>query len=192
MLTDGDTFFENGESMNGSKTEERLEEELTRCNAAENVMYLGIGSVAVMPKVSAGKNVYYADKATTTAEILTKLTAMSNMIFGRDELKLSGDTLEFDLPMSKLILFVQGSGVGDVTLTGSEGKQLNAVSQYAPPMAPGAPGSIMRESVRWIRACRAWWPPMRTATPGPTSCLTAAASPAWASTMSRTWSSPPS
>ena len=34
--------------------------------------------------------------------------------------------------MSKLILFVQGSGVGDVTLTGSEGKQLNAVSQYAP------------------------------------------------------------
>ena len=118
--------------MNGSKTEERLEEELTRCNAAENVMYLGIGSVAVMPKVSAGKNVYYADKATTTAEILTKLTAMSNMIFGRDELKLSGDTLEFDLPMSKLILFVQGSGVGDVTLTGSEGKQLNAVSQYAP------------------------------------------------------------
>ena len=85
-----------------------------------------------MPKVSAGKNVYYADKATTTAEILTKLTAMSNMIFGRDELKLSGDTLEFDLPMSKLILFVQGSGVGDVTLTGSEGKQLNAVSQYAP------------------------------------------------------------
>lgn len=132
MLTDGDTFFENGESMNGSKTEERLEEELSRCNAAENVMYLGIGSVAVMPKVSAGKNVYYADKATTTAEILTKLTAMSNMIFGRDELKLSGDTLEFDLPMSKLILFVQGSGVGDVTLTGSEGKQLNAVSQYAP------------------------------------------------------------
>lgn len=132
VLTDGDTFFENGESMNGSKTEERLEEELTRCNAAENVMYLGIGSVAVMPKVSAGKNVYYADKATTTAEILTKLTAMSNMIFGRDELKLSGDTLEFDLPMSKLILFVQGSGVGDVTLTGSEGKQLNAVSQYAP------------------------------------------------------------
>lgn len=132
MLTDGDTFFENGESMNGSKTEERLEEELTRCNAAENVMYLGIGSVAVMPKVSAGKNVYYADKATTTAEILTKLTAMSNMIFGRDELKLSGDTLEFDLPMSKLILFVQGGGVGDVTLTGSEGKQLNAVSQYAP------------------------------------------------------------
>ena len=118
--------------MNGSKTEERLEEELTRCNAAENVMYLGIGSVAVMPKVSAGKNIYYADKATTTAEILTKLTAMSNMIFGRDELKLSGDTLEFDLPMSKLILFVQGSGVGDVTLTGSEGKQLNAVSQYAP------------------------------------------------------------
>ena len=95
-------------------------------------MYLGIGSVAVMPKVSAGKNIYYADKATTTAEILTKLTAMSNMIFGRDELKLSGDTLEFDLPMSKLILFVQGSGVGDVTLTGSEGKQLNAVSQYAP------------------------------------------------------------
>lgn len=132
VLTDGDTFFENGESMNGSKTEERLEEELSRCNAAENVMYLGIGSVAVMPKVSAGKNVYYADKATTTAEILTKLTAMSNMIFGRDELKLSGDTLEFDLPMSKLILFVQGSGVGDVTLTGSEGKQLNAVSQYAP------------------------------------------------------------
>ena len=132
VLTDGDTFFENGESMNGSKTEERLEEELTRCNAAENVMYLGIGSVAVMPKVSAGKNVYYADKATTTAEILTKLTAMSNMIFGRDELKLSGDTLEFDLPMSKLILFVQGSGVGNVTLTGSEGKQLNAVSQYAP------------------------------------------------------------
>ena len=109
-----------------------MEEELSRCNAAENVMYLGIGSVAVMPKVSAGKNVYYADKATTTAEILTKLTAMSNMIFGRDELKLSGDTLEFDMPMSKLILFVQGSGVGDVTLTGSEGKQLNAVSQYAP------------------------------------------------------------
>ena len=54
------------------------------------------------------------------------------MIFGRDELKLSGDTLEFDLPMSKLILFVQGSGVGDVTLTGSEGKQ----AQRCQPIRP--------------------------------------------------------
>ena len=132
VLTDGEDFSENGVSL-GSATTARLTETLAQCSQSVNVLYLGIGASAAMPDVSGGGNVFYVDKASRTEEILTKLTAMSNLIFGRDELPVNGKSLEFDLPMSKLIVFVQGENISGVTLMDASGQTLSAAGKtYAP------------------------------------------------------------
>lgn len=132
VLTDGDDFYENNQSL-GSATTEKLSQTLTECNRSLNVMYLGIGKSAIIPEVtSPGRYTYYADKASDTQAILSKLTAMSNSIFGRDELENSGNDVSFDLSMSKLIVFVQGEGVADITLNGKSGGTVQAVDSYAP------------------------------------------------------------
>ena len=46
---------------------------------------------------------------------------MCNQIFGRDTLpksRISGNTMEFDISMSKLIVFVQGENIADLKITG--------------------------------------------------------------------------
>lgn len=132
VLTDGSAFFENGSSLGGA-TKARLTEKLTQCSQSVNVLYLGIGSDAAMPDTSGSDNVFYAYNASRTEDILAKLTAMSNLIFGRDELPVSGKSLEFDLPMSKLIVFVQGEDISGITLTDAAGQTLNAAGKpYTP------------------------------------------------------------
>lgn len=142
VLTDGDEFYENNESF-GAATAEKLSETLTECNQSLNVMYLGIGKSAVIPSVeSPGRYTYYADKAADTQEILSKLTAMSNNIFGRDALATSGSSVSFDLSMSKLIVFVQGEGVADITLSAKDGgAEIPAVDSYAPRYSEKGAGS---------------------------------------------------
>ena len=111
VLTDGAEFYENGAGL-GSATSARLSEVLTEYNKSANVLYLGIDSVAVMPTVTSnGQYQYYADKAANSADVLSKLTNMCNMIFGRDKLTASGNQISFDVSMNKLILFVQGSNI---------------------------------------------------------------------------------
>ena len=114
VLTDGAEFFENGEGL-GSETADRLSQVLTACTQGANVLYLGIDAVAVMPQVESSQAYqYYADKASSSTDVLSKLTEMCNMIFGRDELAQAGSQFSFDVSMKKLILFVQGSGIGYV------------------------------------------------------------------------------
>lgn len=132
VLTDGEEFFENNNGLGGA-TKARLTEMLTQCSQSANVLYLGIGEVAVMPDASDGGNVFHVDKASRTEDILKKLTDMSNQIFGRDELPVSGKSLEFDLPMSKLIVFVQGEDISGITLTDASGQELSAAGKpYTP------------------------------------------------------------
>ena len=42
---------------------------------------------------------------------------MCNIIFGRDELKTNNRVLDFDIPMSRLIVFVQGKNVNNVDIS---------------------------------------------------------------------------
>lgn len=133
VLTDGAEFYENGAGL-GSNTSARLSQVLTEYNKSANVLYLGIGSVAVMPSVTGnGQYQYYADKASNSADVLSKLTNMCNMIFGRDKLDAVGSQINFDVSMNKLILFVQGSNISGVTLKDASGASVGSPSlEYSP------------------------------------------------------------
>lgn len=118
VLTDGDKFYQNGSEMSKENTITQLNSVLSTCNSTVNVMYLGIGANAAMPTSVKGNYDYYAEKAQSSAEVLSKLTNMCNTIFGRDTLTVTGKEISFDVSMSKLILFIQGSGIQNVSLSG--------------------------------------------------------------------------
>ena len=82
-----------------------------------NVMFLGIGGSAQLPQVSDSTRQYY-DKAATSEDVLAKLSAMCNRIFGRDELACKNNQITFDVSMNKIIVFVQGEGIDNVSLSG--------------------------------------------------------------------------
>lgn len=142
VLTDGAIFYRDHEIIGGAdqseqemalSTQDALSEMLSDYNQSVNVMYLGIGVVAAEPTITGGSFQSRAAKAADTGNVLSELTAMSNMIFGRDELPNAGQTLDFDLPMSKLIVFVQGSDVSNVTLENASGGESGTVlREYAP------------------------------------------------------------
>lgn len=116
VLTDGE--FDN---MKISEVSEKLD----AYSQDMNVMYLAIGSSISLPSVSNSERQYY-DKANDSGQTLSKLTAMCNRIFGRDELSVKGNKISFDVSMSKIIVFVQGENVTEVTVNGG-----TLVSQHA-------------------------------------------------------------
>ncbi len=118
VLTDGDEFSRNGGSL-GGQTEAELEKELTSCVSKVNVMYLGIGQKSVIPDESdvSGAYAYIAEQAGDSSEVLSKLTDMCNTIFGRDVLTIGTQSVEFDVSMGKLIIFLQGSGIENISLS---------------------------------------------------------------------------
>lgn len=134
VLTDGAVFYENNAELKGDATKQRLEEVLTQYNQDVNVLYLGIDPIAVIPEVEGnGTYQYHTDKASDSRDTLTKLTEMCNMIFGRDVLANAGSKMTFDVSMKKLILFVQGSGISNVTLKDAAGASVGSPTQsYSP------------------------------------------------------------
>lgn len=120
VLTDGTTFDRNTIVLSNTKGE--LEKVLSQCANSVNTLYLGIGR-AVDPEFSGN---YTTDHkvATNTADVLVELSAMCNTIFGRDDLNdksfggqyVSGNSITFDVPMKKLIVFVQGDAIQNVKL----------------------------------------------------------------------------
>ena len=125
VLTDGDVFYENGSNL-GNATVQKLTERFDQYINNVNILYLGIGSVAAMPALTGGKCQFHADKASDSAEVLNKLTNMCNMIFGRDTMKVSGNAIEMDVSMKKLIVFVQGKDVSDIRVTGITGAEIGS------------------------------------------------------------------
>lgn len=81
-----------------------------------NVMFLGVLNIN-LPTVSNPARQYYT-KASSSEQVLSCLTAMCNRIFGRDELEVRNNQIEFDVSMGKIIVFVQGEGVENVSLSG--------------------------------------------------------------------------
>lgn len=97
--------------------DQTVSDALSQYSQDMNVMFLGIGKYVPIPTVTNPARQYY-ERASSSEQVLSKLTAMCNRIFGRDQLNVSGSTVEFDVSMSKIIVFVQGDNVSDVKLSG--------------------------------------------------------------------------
>ncbi len=123
VLTDGQVFYENGKELSVSETKKKLAERFNKSVGPDlNILYLGIGSKVAMPEMNS--EYYLGEKASDSKNVLSALTMMCNKIFARDvlpESHISGKTINFDITLSKLIVFVQGEDVTDVKVTGKNG-----------------------------------------------------------------------
>ena len=123
VLTDGQVFYENGKELSVSDTKKKLAERFNKSIGPDlNILYLGIGSKVAMPEMNS--EYYMGEKASDSKNVLSSLTMMCNKIFARDTLPtshISGKTIDFDITLSKLIVFVQGENVSDVKVTGKNG-----------------------------------------------------------------------
>lgn len=123
VLTDGDLFYKNDRSL-GDQTKAELDARFQKmAGKTLTVMYLGIGSGVTMPD-TAESEYFVKKKAANSEDVLSSLTDMCNQIFGRDTLPknhLTDNTMDFDISMNKLIVFVQGENVSDLKVTGASG-----------------------------------------------------------------------
>lgn len=120
VLTDGDEYYKDGVGVgSGENSSNLMTEELKKCTGCEK-MFLGIGKPGsdkpvAEPDPSSGCKLI--ETVNSSAEVLTTLTNMCNAIFGRHELTQSGNSIDFDISMSKIICFVQGANISDVTIS---------------------------------------------------------------------------
>ena len=119
VLTDGGTFSKNDNGLSKDRTKDELDKRIQEnAGAAMTVMYLGIGTDACIPNTNESE--YFVKRqAVNTADVLSTLTDMCNRIFGRDILPkthISGNAMEVDISMSKLIVFVQGTNIADLKI----------------------------------------------------------------------------
>ncbi|MBR5825837.1 MAG: hypothetical protein IKY78_02010 [Clostridia bacterium] len=119
ILTDGSSFYENDLEAVGDATVELLNGRIEPLKAdGITAMYLGIGKGAAMPTVDIKK-----EKASDSAMVLSTLTDMCNLIFGRDSLPeghfISDKKINVDVSTKKLIVFVQGTNIDNLKVTGS-------------------------------------------------------------------------
>lgn len=132
VLTDGNTFHKNGVEQSASKTKQLLEQKMDQIAGAMNVMYLGIGvSGSNKPVASNPDRQYYL--TTDSADTPKNLAAMCNRIFGRNTLPdsfISGNTVEVDVSISKMIVFVQGENISNVQLSGGT-KRSEQTTRYS-------------------------------------------------------------
>lgn len=132
VLTDGGTFSKNGYGLSKDKTKIELDKRIqANASTSMTVMYLGIGSEACTPDTKESE--YFVKKqAVNTVDVLSMLTNMCNLIFGRDTLpknRISGKTVEFDISMKKLIVFVQGDNIANLKIETDDGALVgNSVS----------------------------------------------------------------
>lgn len=112
------------------------------------VIYLGIGEEAIPITQNIAKNIYY-ENAATTDEILDRVTTVCNRVFDSHKLNVdvSNSKVSFDIPMSQLIIFAQGGGVGYIDVKDPNGKSIKsdmgAVSvKYSEEASPGLYGLV--------------------------------------------------
>ena len=96
------------------------------------VQYLAMGSdikTVADPNEEIG---LYSQKVENSSQVINELAVISNRIFERNEytgLKDNG-SLSFDIPLSRLIVFAQGSDVSINSLKNKEGGEINMESNY--------------------------------------------------------------
>lgn len=121
VLTDGDSF----DSKSANETKKMLDNRFKGYAGPEmTVMYLGVGKQTVMPSMAESE--YFVKKhAKNSEDVLSSLTEMCNMIFGRDSLPknhIKDKKIDFDISMNKVIVFVQGKDVSGLKVTGASGE----------------------------------------------------------------------
>lgn len=143
VLTDGGTFSKNGNGLTKKRTKTELDKRIQAyASKTMTVMYLGIGSEACIPNTKESE--YFIKKqAVNTTDVLSTLTDMCNLIFGRDTLpknRISNKTMEFDISMKKLIVFVQGDNISDLKIKPKSGDSVGKLinSQQAKYSTKGA------------------------------------------------------
>lgn len=134
VLTDGNAFYRNNWEMSAAETRRQLDDRFNSYAGPEMaVMYLGIGSNVVMPDKTQSE-FFVKKQATSSDGVLSTLTEMCNLIFGRDTLpanRLSGNKVSFDISMSKLIVFVQGEDLSNLNISGMGTPTAKATTMYA-------------------------------------------------------------
>ena len=123
VLTDGQEFYRGGGKMSRYTTKKELETAFKgTVNDGLITMYLGIGTSVADPDIQTSE--YFAKRiAEDSANVLSSLTQLCNLVFGRNTLpkdRISGKQVNFDITMSKLIVFVQGENISNVKLTPSD------------------------------------------------------------------------
>ena len=130
VLTDGGSFSKNGNGLTKDRTVTELDKRIREnAGTAMTVMYLGIGTSACIP--SEPESEWFIKRhAPNSEDVLSTLTELCNKIFGRDTLPknhISGRTIDFDITMSKLIVFVQGENIADLKVTDPSGQTVGRV-----------------------------------------------------------------
>ena len=124
ILTDGASFYKDGKELSSANTQKELDERVrAQVEEGVTVMYLGIGTSACMPATEES-DFFVKRQTANSADVLSVLTEMCNLVFGRDILPqnhISGNTVDFDVSISKLIVFAQGEDVVNLKVTGSSG-----------------------------------------------------------------------
>lgn len=96
------------------------------------VQYLAMGKeITNAPDGNESKG-FYAQKAGDSSAVINELAVISNRIFKRNEYKgyKKGAKIELDIPLSKLIVFAQGSKVKVNSLKNKEGSEVKMESNY--------------------------------------------------------------
>ena len=131
IVTDGDQFhpYVGINPMSKEESKRQIEENLGSYINDVNIMYLGIGKNAIIPSVTVPnvtpKPIFVAEKAEDSKDILEKLTAMSNTIYGRDAMDVNNRVVDIStLSMSEMIFFVQGKDVTNVEVTDQSGQPI--------------------------------------------------------------------
>lgn len=131
VLTDGEAFYRNGSEMSASETRKQLDSRFKgQAGKSMMILYLGIGNNVVMPSMKESEH-FVKKQAKESEDVLSSLTLMCNQIFGRDSLPknhLTETTMDFDISMNKLIVFVQGENVSDLKVKDANGAVLKMVS----------------------------------------------------------------
>lgn len=124
ILTDGSYFHKGSVQLTPTQTKDELEIKIKKKASSEmNVMYLGINEQTVEPEVAS--EYVTIEKAAESSEVSNVLTKMCNQIFGRDTLlksHMDGNNIDFDISMSKLIVFVQGENISDLKIRRLDGE----------------------------------------------------------------------
>lgn len=115
ILTDGGNFCSDDAGVNwlDGKSKKAVEDILNTFSDSMNVMYLGIGDGISADLKDSERFETYSAKANSSEEITEKLTKMSNIIFGRDELETQNGSFETKITMNKIIVFAQGEGTDE-------------------------------------------------------------------------------
>jgi len=149
LMTDGTEFYKDRKPQGKSASISLLTDEFNQAVQQVNAMYLGVGKEAAGNFKVSGPCQYVERQAKTSAEVLSRLTELGNIIFQRDDLTNVKDTVDIDVSMTKLILFAQGSNVDDVKLSGATPTSTNKL-KYTTQGSERYPNAGVDESLQGV------------------------------------------